>query len=229
MGIWGSLFGDARKPVAIDLAKPYRDLLGGQTGPVVRGVLVHAVTAMRELENPDACTLVVLGRKPQERLAELQHQHTTYSERDTALAAIVLAVNSIMMRSAPKVFTGEDTIIRNLSDAEDLKKAGMCYALGLSIFLTFLVTFMDAQVISNKDGKLDTGPSKSNLLSCFPLASPEQRAEINRLGTQMFTDMQGRTEPNVVEWRESLKQLTWITAMNWEGKKVSEDVMIDLL
>ena len=66
------------------------------------------------------------------------------------------------------------------------------------------------------------------MLAGFMLASLEQKTEILRLGSKMFQDLKGRRESNVTEFLETLEQLTLLTAINWESKKTSEEVMFGM-
>ncbi len=61
MGLFGKMFCGGDKPVAVDLTKPYRDLLAQQTAPVVRGVILHAIASMDELQHPDTGERALLG------------------------------------------------------------------------------------------------------------------------------------------------------------------------
>jgi hypothetical protein len=212
----------------IDLAKPYRDLLVGQTSPVVRGVVLYAIASMDKLQRPSAAERALMGDKFEKQLAAVQLRQETYSPKDTALSAIILAVNSIVLESAAKVFVGEDMVIRGISGSAELKKAAMCYALGHLMLLTLIAAFIQAGVVSSDDKEFTSGEWKVSLLACFPLASPEQKAEIVRLGLQMFNDLRERRESNVKEFIETLEQLTVVAAINWEGNKVSEDEILGL-
>jgi len=232
MGLFGKMFGGDDKIVVVDLTKIYRDLLAGQTAPVVRGVVLRAIASMDKLQHPDATERALLGEgmidAMKKQLAAAQQQQATYTPKDTALAAIVQAVNSIMIDSAGKVFYGEDMVIRDYSDSDALKKAAMCYAFGLFVFMTLITAFIQAGVLSGNDKELTSGTWRASLLLGFPLASSEQKLEILRLGSKMFQDISGRRESNVVEFVETLEKLTLLAAMNWEGKKTSEEVMLGL-
>ncbi|MGP1679514.1 MAG: hypothetical protein ACTS6J_20460 [Burkholderiales bacterium] len=187
---------------------------------------------MDELQHPDAAARGLLGKKVtnemRKRLPAIQQQHSEYTLSDTALAAITGAVNFIMIESAGKVFAGENMVIRDCSSSDELKKAAMCYAFGLLIFTTLLAAFLQAGVVSTNDKVMISGRWRNDLLAGFMLASPEQKTEILRLGSKMFQDLKVRRESNVTEFLETLEQLTLLTAMNWETKKTSEEVMLGM-
>ena len=232
MGLFDKLFGSRNKSSAIDLTKPYRDLLAEQTAPVVRGVILHAIVSMDELQTFDSTERTLLGEtfidEIKKKMATARQQQAAYAPSDAAISAITQAVSFILIKSAGKTFYGEDTVIRNCSGPGEVKKAAMCFAFGLLIFMPLLTAFMQAGVVSSTDRALTSGEWKADLLSCFMLASREQKAEIIRLGSKMFHDLKGRQESNVIEFLETLEQLTMLTAMNWEGKKTPEEVMLGM-
>jgi hypothetical protein len=230
MGLFGKLFKEDDKPTVVDLTKPYRALLEQQTSPVVRGVLLHAITSLDELRTPNEIAL--LGNSYVEamkkRMSAAHKLQSTYTPADIAMSAMVQAATYIMINSAGNNFYGEDMIIRNQPDPENLKKAAICYTFGLLIFTALLTYFIQAGLLSSGDKQLSDGTWRADLLACFMVASQEQKAEIDRHGTKMFFDMQERPESNVKEFLETFEQLTMLTAMNWEGKKAPEDQMMGL-
>lgn len=198
MALIGKIFGDRKKTVVIDLTKPYRDLLAGQANPVVRGVILHSIASMDNLQNPDVAERALLGEEVhktiESQLAAAQLRQATNTPKDTALSAIVVAASFIMIRAAGKVLYGEDMVIRDISGSDGLKKAAMCYAFGLFICKTLLTAFMQAGIISIEDEQVSSGEWKVSLFSCFPLASLGQKNEIYRLGGTMFQEMSKRSE-----------------------------------
>jgi len=62
----------------------------------------------------------------------------------------------------------------------------------------------------------------------FTLASPEQKIEIVTKGQDMFNSLNARKEANVVEFLQTLEQVTSLIAMNWEGRKVPEETLLDI-
>ena len=103
---------------------------------------------MEGLQNPSAPNCVLFGDTFSKKLAAIQQEQVTYTPNDTAFSAMAMAVAYIVLRSAPKIIVGEDMVIRNLSGAEEIKRAAMCYAFSLFIYLTFSTAFMDAGLVS---------------------------------------------------------------------------------
>ncbi len=223
MGFFQNLFGGHKLIVVTDLTKPYRELLATQTDDVVRGVLVRAIVLMDEIEHPDATMRPYYGEKHDVQLGEIQRRQDNYTSTETALSAMTLVVNSIVMKSAGELLYGDDTVIRNISGSEEIKKAAMCYAFACFICTIFLASFKNAKAVSEEDlGKISRG-WREDLLAPFALASQEQRIEIDRRGMDMLNGLMARKEPNVMEFLKTFRELTWIAAMNWESKKVPDE------
>ena len=231
MGLLNKLFGGREPSSRIDLTQPFRDLLVNQSDPIVRGVIIHAISSMEKLQTPDDATRTLLGKRyikqTNQELVNVQKQQNTRTATEIALDAIDLSVGHIFRKAGTEILVGNGMVIKDLSGTEIIKKAAILYAFGLFVESALILQFINAKALSAEDEKVKSGEWQLALLNNhFILASPEQRAEIFRIGSIISKDLNGHHEENVVKFLDDIRRLTWGWALNWESQKIPDrDIM----
>jgi hypothetical protein len=219
MGLFDNIFGSGSKSPSIDLPKPYCDLLKGQTDPVVRGVLTHAIEGLLELQSDD---MIPLKKK-----LEIHSENISLTAEGVVISALKMAASHIMIKSSGDVFGGEDLIIKDFSGDDSLKKASAMYVYGLIVTLALRNAFIDAGILAKDNKKVAEGELKANLVEAHVLASTEQKKHILIAGEKMFAEFgaAGEAGENFIN---DLWKLTLVIAVNWEKRQFPEEKMVDV-